>query len=643
MKFMNSDVYKNVISRVTTNYSSIFIVNLSSGMYDVIKVYPAAVEFINRYTNAVEGLAAYARAMVMPDYHHSFMKFISPDYVIDSLRNHSSVSFDYRSSVQASCWRRAHWFALDNVNGFTQTAVFAVEDVNENKLNAERLQQQLAYIKGLISGYDILMICNAEKDIIHHTYYCSDIPDDKQRKPIGTVECFSKNFAVAMRAYCHPDFYEMMINYADINFLRQLMRNKKRHSHRFLSAKPDGGYHWIEMTIIKFASDNEPLVDFSLSYTNVDSDECEKRDRQAALEDVTNIIHSSEMGMWHITLVQGRAPKMSCDDKMKELLGLGTETVLSDEDMYNAWFSRVKPEAVPSVNASVMRMITEGVRDENTYLWIHPTKGERYVRCGGTAVPVLGGHLLSGYHYDVTEHVLAEMNQKRITEEALAANKAKTVFLHNMIHEIRTPLNAIMGFAQLLAMPDGTWSDADKEQHIKQINNGYNILNMLIEDVLDIADSDHGNYIVNIDKVNVNSICRNAIQAAEFRKPSTVNMYFTSNLDDNYTIESDGRRITQVLFNYLNNACKHTRAGEIHLHCSDSEHPGHLTFSVADTGEGVPPEMAKDIFKRFTKHNSLIQGSGLGLNICSVVAEKLNGQVYLDTDYTNGARFVFVL
>lgn len=68
-----------------------------------------------------------------------------------------------------------------------------------------------------------------------------------------------------------------------------------------------------------------------------------------------------------------------------------------------------------------------------------------------------------------------------------------------------------------------------------------------------------------------------------------------------------------------------------------------VTFAVTDTGEGVPEDQAENIFRRFTKLNDYVQGTGLGLNICLMLAEKLHGKVFLDTSYKNGARFVFRL
>lgn len=234
-----------------------------------------------------------------------------------------------------------------------------------------------------------------------------------------------------------------------------------------------------------------------------------------------------------------------------------------------------------------------------------------------------------------------EITEAKIVAEA--ANEAKTKFLQNMSHEIRTPLNAMFGFSQLLGMPDGSNTEEEKAQYNAYIYNSYRMLEMLISDIIDIADSEHGNYRIELSEFTVNSVCSNAIMSVEFRVPASVKLYMTTDFPDDYVVRSDERRIQQVLINYLTNACKNTQEGEIHLHISKTEHPGKITFSVTDTGRGVPPEKAALIFNRFTKLNQNVQGSGLGLSICQVVADKLGGSVYLDTTYTKGARFVFLI
>lgn len=236
-----------------------------------------------------------------------------------------------------------------------------------------------------------------------------------------------------------------------------------------------------------------------------------------------------------------------------------------------------------------------------------------------------------------------ELRRQKILDDNIAANAAKTKFLQNMSHEIRTPLNALFGFAQLLGLPDGSCTPEEKEQYNAYIYNSYRMLEMLVGDIIDIADSENGNYRIEISDVGLNKVCNSALMSVEFRVPAAVKMYMTSDYPDDYTVKSDERRIQQVLINYLTNACKNTQKGEIHLHISKTEHPGKVTFSVSDTGRGVPPEKAEAIFTRFTKLNQFVQGSGLGLSICQMIAEKLNAEVYLDTAYTDGARFVFAI
>ena len=220
----------------------------------------------------------------------------------------------------------------------------------------------------------------------------------------------------------------------------------------------------------------------------------------------------------------------------------------------------------------------------------------------------------------------------------------KTTFLQNLSHEIRTPMNAIYGFAQILGMPDGTLTPEEKEQYNTYISHNYKLMDMLLNDIFDLNDFNNGKVEIVRKDVGINSICRDALLFAESCKHEGVKVTFTTDLPDVYTISSDGRRMQQVLINYLSNACKHTTEGEINLNCSSTEQPGKITFAVTDNGPGVPADKAELIFKRFTKLNDFKQGAGLGLSICSLIAERLDAQSYLDTAYEGkGARFVFAI
>lgn len=231
----------------------------------------------------------------------------------------------------------------------------------------------------------------------------------------------------------------------------------------------------------------------------------------------------------------------------------------------------------------------------------------------------------------------------RAKKDAVEANKVKTRFIQNMSHEIRTPLNAIVGFSQLLALPGDFVNDEERQEYSGYIANNSEMLMMLINDILDISDADSGRYKMNLSEVSCNKVARFAMKAVEYRVASGVELKFSSDVDDDFMVKTDARRVEQVLINYLTNACKNTSKGSIEVGISTTENPGRVTFSVTDTGIGVPPEMAEEIFERFKKLDEFKQGAGLGLNICKNIANELGAIVTLDKEYHNGARFLLII
>ena len=233
---------------------------------------------------------------------------------------------------------------------------------------------------------------------------------------------------------------------------------------------------------------------------------------------------------------------------------------------------------------------------------------------------------------------------EQANEQVMLANAAKTRFVQNMSHEVRTPLNAIVGFSQLLSLPDGSFPEEEKEEFAGHIVNNTKMLTMLLDDILNTSAMDSGNYSITYEEGECGFMCQAAISSAEHRLQPGVTMRYEPAFEGPFTFTTDPRRTQQILINLLTNSCKHTTEGEIVLRCSLEENPGEVTFSVTDTGPGVPEDQAEKIFDRFTKLNEFVQGTGLGLSICRDIAGRMGGRVYLDTTYKKGgARFVFVL
>ncbi|MBR3291495.1 MAG: HAMP domain-containing histidine kinase [Bacteroidales bacterium] len=240
------------------------------------------------------------------------------------------------------------------------------------------------------------------------------------------------------------------------------------------------------------------------------------------------------------------------------------------------------------------------------------------------------------------ERRIAEL--KDANEKVQLANAAKTRFVQNMSHEVRTPLNAIVGFSQLLSLPDGSFTENEKSEFSNHIVNNTNMLTMLLDDILSASAMDSGSYQINYEDGEVHNIAQSAINSAEHRLQPGVRLYYAPESEEPIVFRVDPRRAQQILINLLTNACKHTMEGEICLTSSLTSRPGFVSYAVTDTGTGVPPEQAEQIFTRFTKLNEFTQGSGLGLSICREIAGRMGASVYLDTSYTaGGARFVLEL
>ena len=115
---------------------------------------------------------------------------------------------------------------------------------------------------------------------------------------------------------------------------------------------------------------------------------------------------------------------------------------------------------------------------------------------------------------------------------------------------------------------------------------------------------------------------------------------FTSKYED-FVINTDVQRLQQVIINLLSNSAKFTQDGVITLDFSVDKGRKLAFFSVTDTGCGIPKEKQKLVFERFEKLDEYAQGTGLGLSICKLTVEKWGGEIWVDPDYTEGARFVF--
>ena len=164
-----------------------------------------------------------------------------------------------------------------------------------------------------------------------------------------------------------------------------------------------------------------------------------------------------------------------------------------------------------------------------------------------------------------------------------------------------------------------------------------------MSNILEFSDVESSDFSIIKKPSLCQSICEAAIKATSRYKRDTVDMTFTTDMDEGFLLNADAKLVREVLIQLLKNAAKFTTTGCIELSCITKEREEEVVFAVRDTGPGVPLDKVEFIFERFKKLDDFSQGVGLGLSLCRALAHKMGGDVTYDSSYKGGSRFVFVV
>ena len=230
---------------------------------------------------------------------------------------------------------------------------------------------------------------------------------------------------------------------------------------------------------------------------------------------------------------------------------------------------------------------------------------------------------------------------KNKEEELIVAKTLAQSFLANMSHEIRTPLNAIVGFSNLL-ISENDFEESEKHEFIETINRNCDLLLVLINDVLEISRLDSGQMKFTMEECSINELADNLYLTHQLLIPKQLR--FLKEVPESVSVVyTDKRRLSQVVTNFLTNACKFTKTGYIKLGFEYLAESNEVAIFVEDSGKGISKEQQKRIFSRFYKQNEFSQGTGLGLAICSGIIENLGGRIKLRSKLGEGSRFTVIL
>lgn len=216
--------------------------------------------------------------------------------------------------------------------------------------------------------------------------------------------------------------------------------------------------------------------------------------------------------------------------------------------------------------------------------------------------------------------------------------QSKTKFLQNMSHEIRTSLNMVYGFAQLLGMPEGSWTDEEREKYNTYINDNYRMLDLLLNDLIEYTQTNQKTFGVSCEPVDVAKICDSTLQSLQFAQSKSKQVQLQNELPDGFTIKSDARRIQQILTHMLFYGVQFASSDKLLL--SAKLNAGALELAVVDPNSSMSGMKELPVYVKNTLYDPDVDDLGVRIELCHRMACLLGGCIYIDTKSKDGVRIV---
>jgi len=328
---------------------------------------------------------------------------------------------------------------------------------------------------------------------------------------------------------------------------------------------------------------------------------------------------------------------VSWTDIMFELYGVDPEQFTANQANRRS----IHPDDVDAVETAFRQFVQTDEPLVWQYRVIRILDGEvRTFEARGEALPPESGKpaRVVGTAMDITEQI-----QDR--DAALAANAAKSSFLATMSHEIRTPMNAVIGMTDLLL---DTALDARQQEYVETVRTSGDALLAVINDILDFSRIEAGEMELEDRPFELRRCVEDSLTLVA---GAASGLALTSQIDQNCPqfVVGDVNRLRQVLVNLLGNAVKFTHHGDVLIAVTATEQPTTadvvLTFSVRDTGIGIPAERMDRLFKSFSQVDPsttrVYGGSGLGLAISRAIVQSMGGDIAVTSTVGVGSTFSF--
>ena len=230
---------------------------------------------------------------------------------------------------------------------------------------------------------------------------------------------------------------------------------------------------------------------------------------------------------------------------------------------------------------------------------------------------------------------------EKARQKAEQAFDLKNEFIAHITDELRAPLNPIQGFSDILGTKDMELQPEEREELSRHIKDSSKHITRIIDELAELSLYESKKSLPINYTISPNHLCRHMVDAIRPLCKEGVRAFFETELPDDLAVATNYEAIKALLQHLLENAVKFTDQGVITLACS--EYGDTILTSVTDTGMGIPPEQRDHVFDTFRELGDNVKLRGLGLSICKAIVKLLGGEIWLDTEYHEGSRFVFSL